>query len=238
MSQAKLRDFDWERIGLDLDKEGYAVLPGLLSPSQVISFLASIDRSERSSGQFDGWQLGAGSAQRLAPPLPSPFDDLADELYEHLALVSNRWQSTMNGSVAFPPRLSDLQALLSLDGLKVPNAIFSRLGTGEQEALHQTAVGNHGFLLEVSLLLAQPGGDFTGGEFVMTEQRPHMQSRPIVVPLNRGDAVIFATAQRPFRGSKGFYRVNMRHAISRVLSGQRLGATIFFSGEGAADNDD
>lgn len=238
MSQAALSGLDWVQMGLDLDKEGYAVLPGLLSLSQVISFLASADRAERSPGRVTGWQLGEGSARRLTPPLPLPLDDLACELYERLAGISNRWKSTMNEPLSFPPRLSDLQALLTPDGLKVPQAIVSRLRAGEQEPLHQTAVGDHGFPLEISLLLAQPGEDFTGGEFVMTEQRPRMQSRPIVVPLNRGDGVIFAAAQRPFKGSKGFYRVNMKHAISRILSGQRLGVTIVFHGSGAADRDD
>ncbi len=238
MSQAVLSDLDWVQIGLDLDKEGYAVLPGLISLSQVISLLASNDRTEMTPGRGPSWHLGEGSARRLAPPLPAPLDDLACELYERLAGISNRWKSTMNESLSFPPRLSDLQALLTPDGLKIPQAIVSRLCVGEQEPLHQTDVGDHGFPLEISLLLAQPGEDFTGGEFVMTEHRPRMQSRPIVAPLNRGDGVIFAAAQRPFKGSKGFYRVNMKHAISRVLSGQRLGVTIVFHGNGAADCDD
>ncbi len=238
MNHEVLSGLDWVQIGLELDKEGYAVLPGLLSLSQVISLLATNDRAEMSPGQVPSWQLGEGSARRLAPLPPSPLDDLACELYERLAGISNRWKSIMNESLSFPPRLSDLQALLTPDGLKVPQAIVSRLCAGEQEPLHQTAVGDHGLPLEISLLLAQPGEDFTGGEFVMTEQRPRMQSRPIVVPLSRGDGVIFAAAQRPFKGSKGFYRVNMKHAISRVLSGQRLGVTIVFHGNDAADCDD
>jgi len=238
MSQTALSGLDWVQIGLDLDKEGYAVLPGLLSLSQVISFLAMTDRAEKGSGTVINWQLGEGSAQRLTTPLPSPLDDLARELYENLVGISNRWTSTMNEPVSFPPRFSELQALLEPDGLQVPQVTVSRLCAGEQEPLHQTAAGGLGFPLEIALLLAQPGEDFTGGEFVMTEQRPRMQSRPIVVPLNRGDGVIFAAAQRPFKGSKGFYRVNMKHAISRIHSGQRLGMTIVFHGNGAADRDD
>ena len=171
-------------------------------------------------------------------PLPGPLDPLASKLYGYLALISNRWMSAMGRAVQFPARLSELQALLASDGLEVPRAVVSRLRAGERELLHQTAIGEHGFPLEISILLSHPGDDFTGGEFVMTEQRPRMQSRPIVVPLNRGDAVIFAAAQRPFKGSKGFYRVNMKHAISRVRSGQRLGATIcFHAAQDVAEDD-
>ncbi len=232
-------ELDWAKLVLDLDKEGYAVLPGLLTASQIGSFLASWDgRCGRSGAEVEATDFDARSTQRLMPPLPSPLNDLASELYGYLALISNRWMSAMGRAAQFPARLAEMQMMPSLDGHEIPQAIVSHLRAGEHEALHQTPVGEQGFLLEVSILLSQPGDDFTGGEFVMIEQRPRMQSRPIVVPLNRGDAVIFAAAQRPFKGSKGFYRVNTKHAISRVRSGQRLSTTIFFHGTPEVAEDD
>lgn len=178
----------------------------------------------------EGYALISGLLRRQAacdadgplPSLPGLLGDVAGALYPYLVPVANRWLG-----------MDD-----SANGLCISRVILSRLHAGEREALHQTPLEENGFPLEAAVLLSRPGADFTGGEFVMTEQRPRMQSRPIVVPLCCGDLVLFAAGRRPFRGSQGFYPVNMRHAVSRVRSGERLGAVLHFCGFNTAEKDD
>jgi hypothetical protein len=239
MTKSKVTLLDWAAIGTELDKEGYAVLPAVLEDGNIRSFLAECaDRPEKSNAGSHPFDLGFGSAWPLLPPLPDLLDAFAEDLYQPLARITNRWQGQLGLTTQFPPRLDELRRHLSRDGLKVPQATLTRLLPGEHEALHQTPPHEHSFRLEVAVLLSEPGSDFTGGEFVMTEQRPRMQSRPIVVPLKRGDALVMAAAHRPFKGSKGIYRVNMKHAISRVLSGQRLGAVLRFQAAQGEREDD
>jgi uncharacterized protein len=234
MTERKVNELDWKSIGAELDREGYAVLPGLVNNDEIRTFLA--ERADRPEKIDIGAQFG--STWQLLPPLPRPLYTIAAELYEPLALITNRWQGLMGATTQFPPTLEELEQQLVADGLKVPQATLTRLLPGERDALHQTPPHDHAFRLEVAVLLSEPGSDFTGGEFVMTEQRPRMQSRPIVVPLRRGDAVVMAAAHRPVKGSKGLYRVNMKHAISRVLTGKRLGAVIsFHDAQGERDDD-
>lgn len=239
MTERNVNELDWKSIGAELDGEGYAVLPGLVNNDEIRTFLAECaDRPEKSNIGAHTFDLGFGSTWQLLPPLPRPLDTIAAKLYEPLALITNRWQGLMGATMQFPPTLEEFEQQLVADGLKVPQATLTRLLPGEHDALHQTLPHDHAFRLEVAVLLSEPGSDFTGGEFVMTEQRPRMQSRPIVVPLERGDAVVMAAAHRPVKGSKGIYRVNMKHAISRVLTGKRLGAVIsFHDAQGERDDD-
>jgi uncharacterized protein len=239
MTKIKVNMLDWAEIGAELDREGYAVLPAVLEEGNIRSFLAECaDRPENSNPGSHTFNLGFGSTWQLLPPLPNLLDAFAKDLYQPLARIANRWQGQLGLTTQFPPTLDELRRHLSRDGLKAPQATLTRLLPGEHEALHQTPPHEHSFRLEVAVLLSEPGSDFTGGEFVMTEQRPRMQSRPIVVPLKRGDALVMAAAHRPFKGSKGIYRVNMKHAISRVLSGQRLGAVLsFHDAQGEREDD-
>ncbi len=239
MTKSKVNMLDWAAIEAELDREGYAVLPAMLEDRTIRSLLAECaERTEKRNVGSHTFDLGFGSTWQLLPPLPNLLDAFADDLYQPLARITNRWQGQLGLTTQFPPTLEELRRHFARDGLKAPQATLTRLLPDEHEALHQTPPHEHSFRLEVAVLLSDPGSDFTGGEFVMTEQRPRMQSRPIVVPLKRGDALVMAAAHRPFKGSKGIYRVNMKHAISRVLSGQRLGAVFsFHDAQGEREDD-
>ena len=160
--------------------------------------------------------LSHAECQQLAKH-PS-LEDLRAELYEKLVPIANRWSETMGIETRYPARLDQ----------RMPQSAVVRLGKGQHRPLMQNAEGDCVFPLQVTVLLSQPGRDFTGGELVMTEQRPRMQSRPMVVPLRRGDASVFAVHYRPVKGSKGFYRVNLRHAVSQVRSGERIAIDLLF----------
>ena len=189
---------DWAGIGTQLDQEGYAVLPGLLSESQVHDLMALRDNA-------------------------SLVEDLRTCFYKHLAPVANRWNEVLDVADRYPATLDTFLAQNRKVGETRSPANLSRLREGDYEPLHQRNDAEQVFPLQLVALLSAPGKDFTGGEFVMTEQRPRMQSRPMVLPLREGDLAIIAVAQRPHRGTKGCYRVNLKHAISRVRSGERFG---------------
>jgi hypothetical protein len=229
MNDATTLEVDWRQVGLDLDLEGYAVLQGAVPSSRIDELVASFDeRSPVGDAASCARRPEAGSVMEQMPPLPVVLEDLAREIHGHLASISGRWRAVMAGSASAPSHFTDRQSSRASDEPPIAQVILSCLSDGEHEVLAQSDVGEHGFLIEAALLMSRPGVDFAGGEFVMTEQRPRMQSRPIVVPLDRGDVVVFAAAMRPLRGSKGFHGVDMKHAISRVRSGRRLGATILF----------
>jgi hypothetical protein len=209
-----LASFDWEAIEAGLDLEGQAVLRGLLS-SDECDALTALDARDKAFG--DVRSLDA----RL-------FQDLRAELYEKLAPIANRWNQTMGLAQRYPARLHQLLQVCHKAGQRRPLSAVSRLRSGDHLPLRQHAEGNCVFSLQAALLLGQPEHDFSGGELVMTEQRPRMQTRPMVVPLQEGDATVFAVHYRPFKGTNGTYRVNLRHAVSRVLSGERIAVDLVF----------
>lgn len=171
---------------------------------------------------------GRGEYKYFAYPLPELVAKLRSALYSRLVPIANRWYETMDSEVRFPPRHADFLARCHAGGQKRPTPLLLRYVAGDYNCLHQDLYGEHVFPLQLTVLLSQPGRDFDGGEFVMTEQRPRMQSRPQVVSLRQGDGVLFAVNQRPVRGSRGFYRVTMRHGVSRVREGERCTAGIIF----------
>ena len=189
---------DWASIGTQLDQEGYAILPRFLSESQARD-------------------LAAQTPPRLVADLRASF-------YEHLAPVANRWSDALDLSHCYPDTLDAFLARHGMGGQIRSHANLSCLREGDYQALHQCSGGEPVFPLQLVALLSEPGKDFSGGEFVMTEQRPRMQSRPMVLPLRKGDMAIITVALRPHQGAKGgYYRVNLKHAISRVRSGERIG---------------
>lgn len=217
---------DWAGIAHQLGLEGYALLPGLLASANVLALATETGRWRRVP--LASSDLGRGDRYDCGADLPGPLASLRQALYPHLASIANRWNQILGVGYRYP---ASLQAFLLRNreaGQTRGLSYLSRLGESDYLALHQRAEGEHVFPLQLVGLLSAPGEDFTGGEFVMTEQRPRMQSRPMVLPLRRGDAALIGTAQRPFKGSNGYYRVNLKHAVSRVRSGQRIGVELSF----------
>lgn len=220
---------DWVDITQQLDIEGYAVLPGLLSASAARNLarqtgaIAAAQRVALASAD-----LGNGELFYFGASLPAPLDAWRTAFYGHLAVIANRWNETLGLSYRYPEDMGDFPNRNHPAGQTRAQSYLSRLGVEDYMSLHQRSDDERTFPLQVVALLSEPGKDFQGGEFVMTEQRPRMQSRPMVLPLKLGDAAIITTAERPFKGAKGYYRVNLKHAISRVRQGERIGLELSF----------
>ncbi len=220
----------WANAETQLDGEGWALLPGLLDPAECARIAALYDVSGpfRSHIHMARHGFGLGEYRYFAYPLPDPVQALRKALYARLAPLANRWNERMGLTTCFPPDHESFIARCHEAGQRRPTPLLLQYGPGDYNCLHQDLYGEHVFPLQVAVLLSGPGRDFTGGEFVMTEQRPRMQSRPIVVPLAQGDAVVFAVNNRPQRGSRGDYRVTMRHGVSKLHSGKRHTLGIIF----------
>ena len=220
---SRLDAFDWPALTAALDAEGQAVLPGLLAPAECAALAALYADAPRCRSRvvMARHGFGRGDYQYFAYPLPPLVDRLRPALYRRLQPLANRWHEAMGLPATFPAEHADFLARCHGAGQQRPTPLLLQYGEGDYNCLHQDLYGEHVFPLQVAVLLSAPGRDFTGGEFVMTEQRPRMQSRPMVVPLAQGDAVVMAVSQRPVQGSRGPYRVQLRHGVSRVRSGRR-----------------
>jgi hypothetical protein len=230
-SQAgRVAALDWPRIAADLDAHGSAVIEQLLAPDECVALARSYDRDElfRSRVVMARHGFGRGEYRYFRYPLPDPLAALRPALYRALLPVANRWHAAMGFDTRFPGHHDDYLARCHAAGQSRPTPLLLRYGEGDYNCLHQDLYGEHVFPLQLTILLSMPGRDFTGGEFVLTEQRPRMQSRAEVVPLQQGSAVIFAVAGRPVQGARRTYRVNLRHGVSRVRSGQRHTVGIIF----------
>jgi hypothetical protein len=213
---------DWQTISAALDREGWAVLEGLLTPADCRALAASYDDKDnfRSKVVMARHGFGRGEYRYFAYPLPPRIAQQREALYPHLASIANRWYEAMKIETRFPPTHRAFLKRCHKAGQTRPTPLLLRYGPGDYNCLHQDLYGEHVFPLQVAILLSVPGTDFTGGEFVLTEQRPRMQSRAAVVPLKQGDGVVFAVNQRPVQGSRGTYRVTMRHGVSVLRTGQ------------------
>ena len=227
---ARVDALDWPGIAADLDARGSALLPGLLERGEceALAALYDDDTPFRSRVVMANHGYGRGEYKYFRYPLPQAVQVLRSAFYPHLAPVANRWNEAMQREVAYPPRHADFLARCHDAGQPRPTPLLLRYFAGDYNCLHQDLYGEHVFPLQVAVLLSQPGRDFEGGEFVLTEQRPRMQSRAEVVPLRQGDAVVFAVHQRPVAGTRGTYRVSLRHGVSRLRSGRRHSLGVIF----------
>jgi hypothetical protein len=228
--QARVEAIDWQRIGADLDAQGCAVFENLLSSDECAA-LASLypdDTRFRSRVVMGRHGFGRGEYKYFSYPLPDLIAELRLALYAPLSQVANRWNEAMGIDIRYPADHAAFLKRCHDAGQTRPTPLLLQYGTDDYNCLHQDLYGEHVFPLQVAILLSEPGKDFTGGEFVLTEQRPRMQSRPEVVPLRRGDAVVFAVHHRPVQGTRGFYRVNLRHGVSRLRSGHRHTVGVIF----------
>ncbi|MES2819875.1 MAG: 2OG-Fe(II) oxygenase [Pseudomonadota bacterium] len=226
----RIDELAWPGIGQALDTSGYAVVRGLAS-AQACAALAACyedDSRFRSRIVMQRHGFGQGEYKYFDYPLPDLVACLRTRLYPHLVPIARRWYASMAIPVEFPLEHQAFLARCHGAGQQRQTSLLVRYGAGDYNCLHQDLYGEHVFPLQAVLLLAEPGRDFSGGELVLTEQRPRMQSRVEVVPLKQGDLVIFASQYRPVAGVRGSYRVNMRHGVSRVRSGQRHTLGIIF----------
>jgi hypothetical protein len=219
-------NIDWATVAAGLDEHGCAVIGGLLAAEACRSLADLYDQPAqfRSRIVMARHGFGRGEYQYFAYPLPEPVADLRAALYPPLAAVANRW----HGAARYPVGLEEFLARCHADGQTRPTPLLLRYGPGDFNCLHQDLYGEHVFPFQVAVLLSDPGEDFTGGEFVLTEQRPRQQSRVEVVSLRHGDAVVFPVNERPVRGARGVYRVRMRHGVSRVRTGRRYTLGLIF----------
>ncbi|MGH6840024.1 MAG: 2OG-Fe(II) oxygenase [Methylocella sp.] len=221
---------DRNRVAGELGERGYAVLETLLSLDEcrtIASFYRN-DNHFRSRVVMQRHGFGKGEYKYFAYPLPDLIGALRIALYPRLAPVANEWNERMGLGPRYPAQHEEFLELCHAVGQLHPTPLLLQYEPGDYNCLHQDVYGELAFPLQVAVLLSEPGGDFTGGEFVLTEQRPRMQSRPEVVPMRQGDAVVFAVHHRPVNGTRGIYRVNLRHGVSRLRSGRRYTLGIIF----------
>ena len=216
-------EIDWETVSAGLDERGSAVVERLLSPAQcrALAALYAKDDLFRSRVMMARHGFGRGEYKYFGYPLPDVVAAPRTALYPRLAEIANRWNAAMGIEVRYPSTLTEFLDRCHRAGQTKPTPLVLRYAEGDYNCLHQDVYGEHLFPIQATVLLAAPGRDFTGGEFVLAEQRPRMQSRVEVVPLDQGDCVIFPVRHRPVRGSRGSYRVTMRHGVSRLRSGHR-----------------
>lgn len=221
---------DWAALITELDTHGCAVIPSLLTAEEcmAVAEMYPDDGRFRSRVVMSRHGFGRGEYKYFAYPSPPIVGSLRAALYPHLAPVANRWYETMGIDVQFPADHAAFVERCHAAGQARPTPLLLRYGPGDFNCLHQDVYGEHVFPLQVAFLLSRPGADFTGGEFVLTEQRPRMQSRAEVVPLRQGDGVVFPVRERPVQGTRGAYRVNLKHGVSRVCSGSRHTLGIIF----------
>jgi hypothetical protein len=221
---------DWSRVHDELDAHGCAIITGALTTPECAS-LASMyadDQRFRSRVVMARHGFGRGEYKYFASPLPPVVEALRTALYPLLATVANRWNEQLGLEARYPGEHREFLDRCHVAGQTKPTPLLLQYGAGDYNCLHQDLYGDHVFPLQATCLLSKPGVDFSGGEFVLTEQRPRMQSRVEVVPLDQGDAVIFAVRERPVHGTRGWYRVNLRHGVSRLRSGQRHTLGVIF----------
>ncbi|WEJ70202.1 2OG-Fe(II) oxygenase [Pseudomonas sp. PSE14] len=226
----QIAELDWPALAARLDASGQALIPGLLGAAQceALRALYAQDKPFRSRVVMARHNFGLGEYRYFAYPLPALVQALREAFYPPLRSIANTWHERMDTGISYPGAHADFLAQCHAAGQLRPTPLLLRYRAGDYNCLHQDLYGELAFPLQVAILLSRPGEEFEGGEFVLTEQRPRMQSRVEVVPLRQGDAVVFAVAQRPVRGVRGYHRVNLRHGVSRLHSGERYTLGVIF----------
>jgi uncharacterized protein len=226
----RIEGLDWERIAAELDGYGCATTGPLLGPAECarLAVLYGEDARFRNRIVMSRHGFGRGEYKYFSYPLPDPIGALREAFYPRLAPVANGWNERMGVKLRYPAEHAAFLRKCHAAGQSHPTPLLLKYGLGDFNCLHQDLYGELAFPLQLTFLLSRPGEDFTGGEFLLTEQRPRMQSRAEVVPLAQGDGVIFAVHHRPVQGTRGSYRVNMRHGMSRVRSGERFTLGVIF----------
>jgi hypothetical protein len=220
----------WRQASEELDAQGFTRIPKLLTEHECDTLRSLYSRDElfRSRVTMARHGFGRGEYQYFRYPLPPLVAELRSSLYECLAPIANHWSERLGAEAPYPDEHEGFLERCHAAGQVRPTPLLLSYGEGDYNCLHQDLYGEHVFPLQVATLLSEPEREFAGGEFVLTEQRPRMQSRPMVVPLRKGDAVVFAVSQRPVAGTRGSYRVTMRHGVSRVHAGTRHTLGIIF----------
>lgn len=228
--KTRVAAIDWATVSKDLDTEGYAIIERILTrdQSEAISSLYQNDDLFRSRVVMERHRFGRGEYKYFNYPLPDIVARLRTLVYPQLVPVANRWNEELHIDARYPAQHADYIERCHQGGQHKPTPLLLQYQPGDYNCLHQDLYGEHVFPLQLAILLSEPERDFTGGEFVLTEQRPRMQSRPVVVPLHQGDGVVFAVNHRPVQGAKNVYRVNLRHGVSRIRSGHRHTLGIIF----------
>jgi len=226
----RVETIPWEQVSQDLDAEGFAIIRGVLSSDECEQIRGLYEKRDmfRSNVVMERHGFGRGEYRYFSYPLPRLIATLRTSVYPHLVLIANRWNEAMGINVQYPAKHADYIDRCHRAGQDKPTPLLLKYGTDDYNCLHQDLYGEHVFPLQLAILLSEPDKDFTGGEFVLTEQRPRMQSRPMVVPLQKGDGVVFAVRNRPVQGKKNVYRVTLRHGVSRLRSGNRHTLGIIF----------
>lgn len=229
-AKTRIDAIDWGRIGQELDREGFGMVPDLFSADECrdIASLYDVNGLYRSQVVMARHGFGRGEYKYFSYPLRPVVAGLRTAAYPHLAPIANRWNTSMGIDARFPDSHLEYLERCHQAGQTRPTPLILQYGEGDYNCLHQDLYGDEVFPLQLAILLSEPGRDFSGGEFVITEQRPRMQSRPMVVPLRRGDGVVFTVKSRPVQGTRGTYRANLSHGVSRVRSGHRYTLGIVF----------
>jgi uncharacterized protein len=228
--EERIAAIDWAEVHAELDRDGWAILHGLVSDAECDATSALYGPGDvfRSQVVMARHGFGRGEYRYFAYPLPPLVGQLRTALYPCLAPIANRWHERMGLESRFPDEHAAFLERCHAAGQVRPTPLLLQYGPGDYNCLHQDLYGDRVFPLQAAILLSEPGEDFSGGEFILTEQRPRMQSRALVVPLEKGDAVVFAVNARPHRGTRGDYRVKLRHGVSAVRSGRRHTLGIIF----------
>ena len=227
---SKLSEYNWEVLAQGLNRDGYVVLDGFFNPDQCRETMGFYDNAEyfRSHIHMARHGFGKGEYRYFRYPLPDLIDQHRQAIYPYLAKIANEWSSRLGVDVEYPLKHEEFLEKCRQGGQLRPTPLLLKYSPGDYNCLHQDLYGDLVFPIQIAVLLSSPDEDFTGGEFVITEQRPRMQSKVEVVHLKKGDAVAFAVHSRPISGTRGIYRVNLRHGVSRLRTGQRYTVGIIF----------